>query len=166
MARALDVIAEVGAEFGALSGRPYGLLEPYRLEDAELAVVAMGAVCTTARAVVDELRAQGVRAGLLKVRSFRPFPAAPLAAALQHARAVAVVDRALSFGGAGTPLFTEVAASLAGRGTVPPLLDYVIGLGGRAMRLEHLRRVFRDLQEAAAGRRRGYALGYLGLREP
>jgi pyruvate ferredoxin oxidoreductase alpha subunit len=125
---ALDVFAGLCAEYEALSGRSYAPVEAYRLEDAERALVCLGSTAGTAKDVVDELRAEGKAVGLLKICSFRPFPAAEIDAHLRGVDTVSVLDRADSPGGA-PPLFAEVAVALAGR---PPWLrSHVYGLGGR-----------------------------------
>src|SRR5690606_11153073 len=132
------VIEEIGQEYALLTGRSYGLVEAYRMDDAEIAVVAMGSVCGTVRAVVDLLRARGVRAGLVKLRVFRPFPAVAVARALQGEKlqAVAILDKTPDLGSGG-PLFTEITAALAvhagasGKSRLPLLTDVVLGIGGR-----------------------------------
>ena len=159
------VIPEIGREFGRRFGRSYGLIESYRLDDAELAVVALGSTAGTARAAVDELRAEGVRAGLLKIRVFRPFPAAEIAEVLGKARAVAVMDRSDGLAGWGGPLFAEVRSALYGGKNTPPVVDYVYGLGGRDINVADLRRVFGDLKRIAAGEPAGGLVTYLGVRE-
>ncbi len=104
MRNAKPVILEVAKDYAKLTGREYGLFEEYRMEDAEVAVVVLGSTAGTAKAVVDELRADGgVRAGLLKIRVFRPFPAEEIAEALKDVKAVAVMDRSDSFECRGRP---------------------------------------------------------------
>ncbi|MBI4581077.1 MAG: 2-oxoacid:acceptor oxidoreductase family protein, partial [Planctomycetes bacterium] len=155
MRRAAAVIEEIGQEYGRLTGRAYGLFEAYRLDDAQVALVAMGSVGGTARAVVDLLRSRGVRAGLLKLRVFRPFPAEALARALSGSflRAVAVADKAVELGSGG-PLFSEVTAALAlrarstGRG-LPILINAILGVGGRDITMADINAVFRRLTELA-----------------
>ncbi|MBD3306860.1 pyruvate ferredoxin oxidoreductase, partial [candidate division KSB3 bacterium] len=98
---AKDVILDIGRKYGKLSDREYGFFVPYRLDDAEVAVVAIGSACGTIRVAVDQLRQQGIKAGLLKIRCFRPFPAQEIADALASVKAVAVLDRSDSFGGLG-----------------------------------------------------------------
>lgn len=148
--RVLDVLPELAAEFEALSGRHYGALEEYALEDAERAIVALGSSAGTIKDVVDELRANGERVGLLKIASFRPFPIAAVRAALESVETVHVLDRAASPGGAA-PLFAELAASLYGSAAV--LRGHVYGLGGRELHPEDVREIFA-----------GAASGYVGLR--
>ncbi len=166
--RAMDsargVIGEVGREFGEGTGRHYGLLDPYRLDDAAVVVVVMGSAAGTSRAVVDELRSSGVRAGLLRVRAFRPFPADEITAALEGREAVAVLDRAGTQGGEGGPLFTEVRAALYTRGVSLPVLGYIYGLGGRDVPPASLRRVFEHVRRAAATGKVDRAVNYLDLR--
>jgi pyruvate ferredoxin oxidoreductase alpha subunit len=130
-ANALTVIEEVGAEYGRLTGRTYGLVEEYRLADAETALVVLGSVAGTMKGLVDERRALGESLGLLRIRSFRPFPAAKIRAALTGRKKVLVFDRSAGLGSDTAPLFTEVKAALAGLSLAPQLFGYVAGLGGR-----------------------------------
>ena len=104
----MKVIKEVGAEYSKLSGRPFDVVEGWGMEDAEIAIVVIGSSAGNARHVARELRAKGVKAGVLKVRVFRPFPAAEVRAALKDVKAVAVLDRSESFGAEGGPLYLEV----------------------------------------------------------
>jgi pyruvate ferredoxin oxidoreductase alpha subunit len=147
---ALDVFGEVAAEFEYRSGRQYGLLDAYRLDDAERAIVALGSSAGTVKDVVDDLRAEGERVGLLKVVSFRPFPAQAIARLLEHVGTVIVLDRADSPGGS-PPLRAEVAAALYGGNA--ELRSYVYGLGGRDLHPEDVREIFS-----------GQAPPYVGLR--
>ncbi|MBI2907946.1 MAG: pyruvate ferredoxin oxidoreductase [Chloroflexi bacterium] len=165
MDKALDVIVKVGEEFGKLTGRPYGLLQPYCLEDAELALVVMGSTAGTARVVVDALRGDGVKAGLLKVRCFRPFPATAVAEALKNAETIAVMDRSECFGGQGNPVFNEVCTALFTHGQSPKVIDVVYGLGGRDTPPAHIRQVFEELQRIAGTGDTGPVRRFLGVRE-
>ena len=148
--RVLGVLPELAAEFELLSGRRYGAVEEYALEGAERVIVALGSSAGTIKDVVDELRADGERVGLLKIASFRPFPTAAVRAALQSVENVHVFDRAASPGGAA-PLFAELAASLYGSTAV--LHSHVYGLGGRELHPEDVRATFA-----------GAASDYVGLR--
>ena len=112
MRKAKQVIIDVGKAYGEKTNRSYGLYETYQLADAETAIVVMGSTAGTAKAVVNELRKQGQKVGLLKLRSFRPFPHQELAQELQHLKAIAVLDRADSFNAFGAPLFTQTRAAL------------------------------------------------------
>jgi len=135
----LDALPEVALEYEQLSGRGYGLLEPYRLDDAERVLVALGSATGTIKDAVDELRDAGEPVGLVKIVSFRPFPAAALAELLRDVPSVIVLDRAASPGGAA-PLRAEVASALSGEGTC--VEGHVYGLGGRDLHPEDVRDVF------------------------
>jgi pyruvate ferredoxin oxidoreductase alpha subunit len=163
MEQARRVIVEVGAEYGQLSGREYGLFEAYRMDDADVAVVALGSTCGTAKVAADQVRAKGVRAGVLKLRSFRPFPGEELVEVLRNANAVAVLDRSISYGLRGGPLFNEVRSFAGCEG--PRLLNYVYGLGGRDINVSDLERIFMDLAQGVASGDAGEVYRYLGLRE-
>jgi pyruvate ferredoxin oxidoreductase alpha subunit len=139
MGAAANVLAEVGREYADLTGRRYRCLEEYRLEGAQRALVLMGSTAGTAKDAVDELRARGERVGLVRVGSFRPFPARELRLALRDVGAAIVLDRADSPGSAA-PLFAETAAALYGSGV--GLRGHVYGLGGRDLHPDDLREVF------------------------
>jgi pyruvate ferredoxin oxidoreductase alpha subunit len=164
MHHAPAVISEVGRLYGQLSGRSYDLLEQYELADAELVVIALGSTCGTAKAVVDDLRAEGIGAGLLKIRSFRPFPEAEIAAALGRAKAVAVLDRSISFGAPGGPVHKEIKAALYGSGASAGLVNYIYGLGGRDISTEEIAKVFDDLKTVATAGTPSDTVRFVGLR--
>ena len=164
MRHAPSAISRVGKEYGELSGRSYDLLESYRLDDAELVTIALGSTCGTAKTVVDELRDEGVSAGLLKIRSFRPFPEKEIATALSGAKAIAVLDRSVSFGAPGGPVHKEIRAALFGRDGVPPIVNYIYGLGGRDLSKEHVRKVYGELTELTGRDTPSDNIRYLGLR--
>lgn len=162
---ALPVIAEVGKEFGEVSGRNYGLFEAYKLDDAEVAIVVLGSTAGTAKAVVDDLRNKGVAAGVLKIRSFRPFPATEIAEALSGVKAVAVMDRSLSPGAAGAPVYQEVRSALYDQRSHIPVAGYIYGLGGRDVPPSEIEKVFADLADIAKAGEVNKKVSYLGLRE-
>ncbi len=123
------VVQDVSAEFAKLFGRKYELFEAYRLEDAEVVIVALNSAAGTIKDEVDRYREKGVKVGLLKPRLFRPFPYEEVGAALKNAKAICVMDRADSYGGYG-PMFMEIASALYPyRG--PVLFNKIYGLGGR-----------------------------------
>ncbi len=165
MERALEIIPQIGEEYGTFTGRYYGLMEGYRLEDAEFATIALGSTAGTIKTVVDELRDQGVKAGLLKLRCFRPFPATILAEALGDKKAIAVLDRSLSFGAQGGPLFLEVITALFTHGLSPKVLNYAYGLGGRDIVPARIHQVYKDLIEIDREGLTESSIRYLGLRE-
>jgi pyruvate/2-oxoacid:ferredoxin oxidoreductase alpha subunit len=129
MEDARGVVKDVDAEFEKRFGRGYGVVKPYRCEDAELILVTSGTVASTARAVVDEMRNEGFRIGSLKIRVFRPFPFEEVYEVLSKAKKVAVIDRNISFGHHGI-FYQEVKSALYGRTNVP-IIGYITGLGGR-----------------------------------
>jgi len=151
MEQAQRVIQEVAEEFNHKFDRNYGLFEPYRLEDAEVALVVANSTAGTAKVVVNQLRDEGLKVGLLKPRVFRPFPGKELADALRHLKAVAVMDRSISFGAMDNagPLFLELVAALALHGVRVPVADYVFGLGGRDILPGEIESVYQDLIRAA-----------------
>jgi pyruvate ferredoxin oxidoreductase alpha subunit len=130
MACALELIEELGADLSSLTAGGFGVVERYRLDDAERAVVCLGSTAGTVKDVIDELRDEGDPVGLLRIRSYRPFPEAAIRAALEDVPQVIVLDRADAPGARG-PLATEVAATLYGSGA--ELTGYVYGLGGREL---------------------------------
>ena len=163
--RALKVIQDVADEYAELSGRQYGLLDPYRLEDAEIAIVVVGSTAGTTRIIVDKLRGQGVRAGMVRVRAFRPFPHEAYAKALQHVKVVGVMDRADSFGAQGGPVFLEVRAALYDCDPRPQILPIIYGLGGRDIFPDNIEQAFAVLQNAAQSKKRtSTERRYLNLR--
>lgn len=145
MARALPVIAEIGEDFGQRFGRPYGLFEAQGLEGAESAVVVMSSAAGVAATAAAERRRRGQRTGFLKIRSYRPFPVVAAVAALEKVPALAVLDRADSFGALGGPLFLDIRAALYDLPQRPACINYIYGLGGRDVLVEDLHRVYDDL---------------------
>lgn len=128
----LKIIEEAGREFGKRFGRSYGFIEPYMMDDAEYVMVSLGATASLVKAAVNRLRKEGVKAGMLKIRVFRPFPDEEVAKWLENAKGVAVLDRAIAFGGpVEGPLFKDVVVSLALRGIQKPMVSFIHGLGGR-----------------------------------
>ncbi|MGA3192511.1 MAG: transketolase C-terminal domain-containing protein [Candidatus Bathyarchaeia archaeon] len=167
MKNAKRVIQEVHEEYAQLSGRSYGdgLLEQYRLQDAEVALVCLGSTAGTIKTVVDELRGKGVKAGLLRIRTFRPFPVEEIAETLGTVKAVAVMDRSMSFGGSGGAVFHEVRHALYDGSDRPYVVNYIYGLGGRDTSPAQIRAIFEDLQKMIQTKRVGDLVRYVGLRE-
>ena len=157
----LKVIEEVDQEYGRTFGRSYGIVQTYKMEDADYAIVAYGgASFGNAREAVDMARERGVRAGAIRLRVFRPFPADYLAKLLAGVKAFAVVDRAIAFGGpAGGPVFTEVAAALWMRGIDTPGLSIIHGVGQRSMYVEDFVKIFDMLKDGERNK-----VVYMGLR--
>jgi len=164
MVPALRVIQQVGAEFGGLSGREYGLVEAYRLDDAEVGLVAMSSAASTAEVAVDQLREQGEPVGLLRLRAYRPFPISEVVRRLRHLKAVCVLDRAAAPGAQAGPVGLDVRSALLDLNSRPQITNAVFGLGGRDLGLDDIVSVFRRLQKIAQSGRVEEPLFYLGLR--
>jgi len=165
MERTPEVIQKVGEEFAKISGRSYDLIEGYKLEDTDLVVVAAGSTAGTVKEVVDELREEDIKAGLLKIRCFRPFPGKEIKEALKKAKAVAVLDRSASFGAEGGPLFLEIRSSLFEEAKRIPVVNYIYGLGGRDISIKQIRSVYQNLQRIAQTKEVEKLVDYLGVRE-
>jgi pyruvate ferredoxin oxidoreductase alpha subunit len=167
MQNARQVILEVAGKFNARFNRHYGLFDAYHLEDADVAVVVANSTAGTARVVVDQLREDGVKVGLLKPRVFRPFPDKELADALRTVKAVAVLDRSASFGSMDSagPLFLELVAALAVHDVRIPVMDYVYGIGGRDILPHEIEAVFRETLRAGEAGQAERTVTYLGVRE-
>ena len=165
MKHAPRVILEVAADFETRFGRRYGFFEEYQLDDAELALVVLSSTAGTARSVVDKLRAEGLKVGLLKPRVFRPFPAEELTDALRDKAVVGVMDRSDSFGAIGGPLFIELSAAFKIYDVPAKMVDYVFGLGGRDTTPSQIESVFRDLMNIAETGEIKQLTTYLGVRE-
>ena len=165
MENAKRVILEVAQRFESMTGRHYGLFEEYRMEDAQAAIVLIGSTAGTAKAAVDELRAQGKPVGLIKVRVFRPFPGEELAAALSHVKAVAVMDKSESFSGCGGPLFHETRCALYDLEQRPKAVSIVYGLGGRDVRTQDIEGVYDRLLTIAQTGQTGPVYTHMGQRE-
>ena len=164
MVNARRAILEVAADFQRTFGRSYGFLEEYRMEDAQTALVLIGSTAGTAKACVDQLRAQGRRVGLIKVRVFRPFPAQELAAALSRVEAAAVLDKSEGFSGCGGPLFADTRSACYDLPNRPALINVVYGLGGRDCTVEDIRRVYDHLEGVRRSGQTGPVYLHMGQR--
>ena len=164
MKAAKQVILDVSRDFESWTGRHYDLFEQYKLDDAEIAIVCMNSTAGTAKAVINKLREQGVKAGLLKIRVYRPFPGKEVARALSHLKAVAVLDKADSLNAIGGALFEDVASNMYVENKTVPLVNYIYGIGGRDTTEKDLLSVYLDLQEIAKSGKVDNPYRYLGLR--
>ncbi len=164
MKRAKKVIAEVSKDFEKMTGRKYEFFESYRLDDAEIAIVCMNSTAGTTKFVVDNLRNQGIKAGLLKLRMFRPFPVEEIANALSHLKAVAVLDRAESLNAAGGALFEDITSAMYVNNVHVPMVNYVYGIGGRDTKSTDIESVYHDLEEVIKNGKIENPYRYLGLR--
>ena len=164
MRAAKKVILEVAKDFEKMTGRKYSFFEEYKLEDAEIAIICMNSTAGTTKVVVDALREQGVKAGLLKLRVFRPFPAEEIAKAVSHVKALAVLDKAESLNACGGALFTDVTSGLYTNGMQVPTVNYVYGIGGRDTTTKEIEGVYHDLQEIASTGKVENPYRYFGLK--
>lgn len=162
---AKQVTLDVAKEFAEISGRKYGLFEEYKMDDAELTIVIIGSAAGTSKEAVDLLRANGVKAGLLKIRLFRPFPASEIAESLKKCRAVAVMDRTESYNDNCGPLGAEITTALYRAKAQTLVVNYVYGLGGRDVRVDDIKAVYSELEKIAESGNAGEAYRYLGVRE-
>ena len=159
------LLEAVAKEFEKWTGRKYEFFEKYKLDDAEIAIVCMNSTAGTTKAVVDELREKGVKAGLLKLRMFRPFPAEEIAEALQGLKAVAILDKADSLNSAGGALFEDVTSAMYVNKKQVPMVNYIYGIGGRDTTTMQIESVYNDLQEIVKTGETGNPYRYLGLRK-
>ena len=165
MRNAKKVIAQVSKEFEELTGRKYSFFEEYKLDDAEIAIVCMNSTAGTTKFVVDQLRNKGIKAGLLKIRMFRPFPTEEIAKALSHLKAVAVLDKADSLNGAGGALFEDVTSAMFVNKVQVPTVNYIYGIGGRDTTSKDIESVYTDLTEIANNGETNDFYRYLGVRK-
>ena len=167
MKNALKKIQEVNSEYAEITGRSYGngLIDAYKLDDAEVAVVCVGSTAGTLKVLIDELRQEGVKAGLLRLRTFRPIPVEEIRNALKNAKSIAVMDKSMSFGGFGGAVFIEVRHALYDLNQHPPIINYIYGLGGRDSSPRELRKIFEELLKISKSGHVDSQVYYLGLRE-
>ena len=161
---AKNVILDVSKEFEAWTGRHYGLFEEYKLDDAEIAIVCMNSTAGTTKYVVDNLRSKGIKAGLLKIRVYRPFPGEEVAKALSHLKAIAVLDKSDSLNAIGGALFEDVSSSMYVNNSHVPMCNYVYGIGGRDTTATDIESVYTDLMEITKNGKVENPYRYLGLR--
>jgi len=160
------VIAEVFAEFEKLSGRKYNFVESYKMEDAEIAIVVLGTTYESAQLAVDKMREEGIKAGVVAIRVFRPFPLKEVSDMLQNVKAVACMDRSAPGGSVGA-LYNEISGALFNSPARPLLSNIIYGLGGRDMTIGILCDIYRDLDaEAKAGKLNGSIQRFVGVRGP
>ena len=165
MRNAKQVILDVSKDFEKMTGRKYGLFEEYKLDDAEIAIVCMNSTAGTTKFVVDKLREKGIKAGLLKIRVFRPFPVDEVANALSHLKAIAILDKADSLNAAGGALFEDVTSAMYVNNKIVPAVNYVYGIGGRDTKADDIEKVYNDLFDIAKTGKVENPYRYFGLRK-
>lgn len=149
MQEAKEAILEISEEFYQLTGRKYGLMESYHMEDAEIGIVVLNSTAGTAKIVVDELREKGIKAGLLKPRTFRPLPCEEIPSELKHLKALAILDKSDSINGYSGPLFAEITSAMYSQNMQVPTMNYIYGLGGTDVTTEDIHTVFKALISVA-----------------
>ena len=165
MRNAKKVILDISKDFEKMTGRKYSFFEEYRMEDAEIAVVCMNSTAGTTKTVVDELREKGIKAGMIKVRVFRPFPAEEIAEALGNLKAVAIMDKADSLNAMGGALYEDVVSSMYTAKKQVPAVSYVYGIGGRDTTSNNIHEVFDYLAQVAKTGKIDNPYRYVGLRK-
>lgn len=165
MANAKQVILDVSKEFEKATGRKYELFEKYMLDDAEIAIVVINSTAGTAKAVVNELREKGIKAGLLKIRVYRPFPAEEIAKALAHVKAVAILDKTDGLNAAGGPVFTDVTSALFSNNISIKAINYIYGIGGRDVKTTDIEQVYNELIKIKDTGVVENVYNYLGVKE-
>ena len=165
MEHALKVIPEVDAEYEKMTGRHSGFMNPYRMDDAEIALIGLGSTMGTVRFVIDQLREEGVKAGMITLRVYRPFPGETLLKHLANIPVVGVLDKAVSFGAPGGPLYEDVKTTFYDQEKKPLIANYVHGLGGRDASPKLLRGIYEDLLKIYEKGEVTTMVNYTGVRE-
>ena len=165
MKNAKKVILDVAKDFEKITGRKYSFFEEYRMENSEIAIVCMNSTAGTTKFVVDSLRNKGIKAGMLKLRVFRPFPAEEISKALENQKAVAILDKADSLNAAGGALFEDVTSAMYVNNKKVPMVNYIYGIGGRDTTSTDIESVFGDLIDICNGEQIVTPYRYFGLRK-
>lgn len=160
-----EVIREVAEKYRQLTGRGFDFFEEYKTEDADYIMLIMGSAAGTAKEAVDELREQGKKVGVLKLRVFRPFPAEEIAKALSNCKAVAIMDRCESYNGNGGPLGSEVPAALFKSKVLIETVNYIYGLAGRDFTIGDVKGIFAELEDMIERGRTVEQYQYIRLRQ-
>jgi len=166
MEKAYKVIREVGEAFEEAFGRKYEHIETYKIDDADYVLIVIGSAAGTAKFVIDRMREKGDKVGLIKIRTYRPFPYYDVMDAIEssNCKAIGVFDRAETFGAVGGPLFSDVAAAMYLKGKSYPMVDFIYGLGGRDTNVNHIEEAIDKVKRLAAGEEVPLT-NYLNLKE-
>jgi pyruvate ferredoxin oxidoreductase alpha subunit len=164
MELALKHIREVDVEWEKISGRSYSYVDPYKVEDAEVALIGMGSMVGTIRHVVDELRSEGVKAGMIKLRLFRPFPAEEIKKAIGNLPVLGVMEKAISFGAPASPIMQEIMTAYYHDEKKPKMANYVVGLGGRDVSPSMIREAYDSLLKIRETGKIEKTMNYIGVR--
>jgi len=164
MENSRKVILDIGKEFGAKFGRTYRYFDLHRMEDAEIGLICLGSTAGTAKVVVDKMREEGKKVGLLKLRVFRPFPFKEIADAVKHLKGLVVLDRSDSFGGQGGPINIEVRSAINDLKEKPVIRNFIYGLGGRDINLLHIENIFGLMEKTVETGEGAGGYEYFGVR--
>ncbi len=160
-----QIVQEISDEFAELTGRQYEFFEKYKLDDAEIAIVAIGSTAGTTKAAIDNLRERGLKVGLLSIRLYRPFPADAIVKALSHVKAIGVMDRSESYSNTGGPLFSDIRAAMYDAGETAKIINIIYGLGGRDITVKDLENVIGRVKEVQDSNQIAEKVIYYGVRE-
>ena len=165
MEKAKDVILQISEEFEKITGRKYNLYEKYMLDDAELGIIVLNSTAGTTKDVIDELRKDGIKAGLLKPRLFRPMPFKEIPSELKNLKALAILDKSESINGYSGPLFSEITSAMYSSGLSVPTVNYIYGLGGTDITTSDIKNVYEDLQEISKSGKANFTKKYIGIKK-
>jgi pyruvate ferredoxin oxidoreductase alpha subunit len=161
---ALEYIVDIEKEWANISGRKYDYVEPYMMDDAEVALIGMGSMVGTIRYVVDELRSEGVKAGMVKLRLFRPFPVDAIKKAIGKVPVMGVMEKCISFGAPASPLMEEIMTAYYHDKAKPLMANYVVGLGGKDVSPDMIREAFASLLKIKKTGKVEKSMSYIGVR--
>ncbi|CCZ55728.1 pyruvate flavodoxin/ferredoxin oxidoreductase domain protein [Clostridium sp. CAG:1219] len=163
MVNSKEIIKEVSEEFYNITGRKYGLYEEYMLDDAEIGIIALNSTAGTIKDVIDELRKNGIKAGLLKPRTFRPLPWNEISLSLKNLKALAIMDKSDSINAYSGPLFSEITSAMYSSRVYVPTINFIYGLGGVDVTKRDIEKVFNKLENLSKTFRTDKTTYYLGI---
>jgi pyruvate ferredoxin oxidoreductase alpha subunit len=161
MKNAVKVIKDIGKDFGKVFGREYDMIEKYKTDDADYILICLGSTAGTTKVAIEELRQEGIKAGLVKIRVFRPFPAEDIVNAVKNAKSIAILDRSESLSTQAGPVATEVKSALYDAGLNIPVKPYIYGLGGREIYIDQIKNVYKAIKDL----KKTEPVSYLGVKE-
>lgn len=163
MVNSKGIIKEVSEEFYNITGRKYDLYEEYMLDDAEIGIIALNSTAGTIKDVIDELRKNGIKAGLLKPRTFRPLPWNEISLSLKNLKALAIMDKSDSINAYSGPLFSEITSAMYSSRVYVPTINFIYGLGGVDVTKRDIEKVFNKLENLSKTFRTDKTTYYLGI---
>ncbi len=163
MVNSKKIIKEVSEEFYNITGRKYDLYEEYMLDDAEIGIIALNSTAGTIKDVIDELRKNGIKAGLLKPRTFRPLPWNEISLSLKNLKALAIMDKSDSINAYSGPLFSEITSAMYSSRVYVPTINFIYGLGGVDVTKRDIEKVFNKLENLSKTFRTDKTTYYLGI---